>query len=94
LTRPDDVPEEVWLMATDVMHEHTAKTWARNLAEHEAHILIGAYSILAERNRVLTDAASFTEALKSVPARDLKTGRDALVEEGWKLLRALGVEPS
>jgi hypothetical protein len=38
--------------------------------------------------------ASFTEALKSVPARDLKTGRDALVDEGWKLLRALGVKTS
>lgn len=49
--KPEDIPEDAWLMATDVMHEHHLKTWARNQAEWDAHILIGARAILAERER-------------------------------------------
>jgi hypothetical protein len=36
--------------------------------------------------------ASFTEALKSVPAREEHYALTELVDEGRKLLRALGVE--
>jgi hypothetical protein len=68
-TKPDDIPQDVWDAALQVMREHHRGTTARSQAEWDRYAIIGARGIMAERDRCARIAESWTEAQQPIVER-------------------------